>query len=83
MPLKIIGLWITRDLFSIKSRFGWCYNSSIIGKWNAFFRFGGSRQVLLHLTKKDVRRRNHGTTTSQQRGTKFTRESQNRDAQES
>ena len=30
----------------------------------------------LHLTKKDVRRRNHGTTTSQQRGTKFTRESQ-------
>ena len=82
MPLKIIGLWITRDLFSIKSRFGWCYNSSIIGKWNAFFHFGGSRQVLT-FDKKDVRRRNHGTTTSQQRGTKFTRESQNRDAQES
>ena len=67
MPLKIIGLWITRDLFSIKSRFGWCYKSSVIGKWNAFFRFGGSRQVLLHLTKKETC---VGETTARQRANK-------------
>ena len=66
MPLKIIGLWITRDLFSIKSRFGWCYNSSIIGKWNAFFRLEVLDKYFYIWQKKTC----VGETTARQRANK-------------